>query len=133
MAVFIQVDGFNDLDKALREIDLGLEKEMRAALLEIVEPIRRDAELLAVDEITGLHKQAASGDPKWSRMRVGRTVDGLYIAPKERGRQQGAGKRPQFGTTLVTKAMQPAFDRHGIEVDLKLEEMLDVVVREAGF
>jgi hypothetical protein len=85
MADAVVVEGLTDLQRAFKAADVSVQRELRKALRLAAEPVRADAERLAVAGIPRI------GTP-WSRMRVGVTNREVYLAPKERG-QKGRDQR----------------------------------------
>lgn len=119
----VRVRGLADLNRALRRADrdtrLGIRKELR----DVAEPVRADAERLAVSNITRI-------GPKWSRMRVGVTTNLVYVAPRQRGvsaRGLAHRKRKNLAGLMMDRAMQPALDRHASEIANRLDRTLDRV------
>jgi hypothetical protein len=128
--VSVVLEGFTELQRALKHADksirLGIRKEFRDA----VEPVRAMAEELAVARIRGLEE----GDP-WSKMRVGITQNSVYVAPRQRGRKGGRRGRTQarhhadqlFADMLMSRAMEAALYQHGDQAVHDIERMLDRV------
>jgi hypothetical protein len=119
----IKVEGLVELNRAFKVADKSLAKEYRAALRDVGEPVRADAERLAVERITTV------GIP-WSRMRVGLTQKVVYVAPKQRGSRGGRGRRPKFGTKLLERAMLPALNANIDEAERRFERMLGEVGKD---
>lgn len=119
----VRVRGLVELNRALRrtekDVRLGIRKELRS----VAEPIRSDAETLASSSIRNI-------GPNWSRMRVGLTVDTIYVAPRERGvkrRGEQRRRRPNMADLLMNRAMQPALERHKDDIERDFGRMLDRV------
>ena len=114
------------LAKADRETRLGVRRELRG----VAERVRREAQTLALSAITGMAKS-----PKWARMRTGVSRKLVYVAPRQRGVRWNknnpgyrfSARRPNLADLLMTRAMQPALDRHAGDVERALEDMLDHV------
>lgn len=124
----IRVSGLRDLQSAFKKISKDLSKELRAELVEVAEPVRREAELLAAGEILNI------GDA-WSQMRVGVTSSLVYVAPKRR-RRRGApptAARPNLAGLLFERAMSPALDAHASKIEDRLERMVDRLGGANGF
>lgn len=97
-----------------------MSKDMNDALRSAGEPVRQDAEALAVSQISRM-------TIPWSRMRLGIKRDYVYVAPVERGvksRTQTGRRRPKFKTKLLDEAMAPALERN---TDKVAQEMQDAV------
>lgn len=90
-------------------------KEIRQELRAVAEPVRHDAELLALSEIPRMSPIMSRSAVPWWRMRVGVTTKSVYVAPVQRG-VKGRGdlsrRRPNFADLMMNRAMQPALDRH---------------------
>lgn len=119
----VAVKGLRELDAAFKAADKALQRELRTGLKAVAEPVRADAERLAVANITRI------GLP-WSRMRVGTLARGTYIAPRERG-AKGRGnqrlRRPNLAGLLLGQAMEPALERNQGRVVDGVDRLLDTV------
>lgn len=121
----VRVEGLRQLSKAFKAADATLHKELKAALRQVAEPVKVDAEILAAERIRRI------GFP-WSRMRVGITQSSVYVAPQERGRRSRnnrAIRRPNLKPLLLDRAMEPALASNIPEIEAGLEEMLGTVGR----
>jgi hypothetical protein len=124
MADTIIVEGLTDLQRAFKAADVTVQRELRKALRVAAEPVRADAELLAVSGIRRI------GLP-WSRMRVGVTNREVYLAPRERG-QKGRDqrlRRPNLRGLLLTRAMEPALAQNQGQVVAGVDAALATVGR----
>src|SRR5262245_45001915 len=104
----LAVENLRETMRAFRRADKTLNREMRAGLRDVAEPVRSSAEHLAVTGIPRI------GIP-WSRMRVGVTQSFVYVAPRERGRASRTNpriRRPNLKTLLLDRAMEPALERN---------------------
>ena len=120
----VKVEGIRELTAAFAKADRTLRNDMRDALEEAAQPVRRDAQALAANGVA-----RGAGDP-WSRMRVGSYRNIAYVAPVERG---GLGKRrPAFADRLLGRAMIPALDRNITEVARRVDRLIEEVVRVWG-
>lgn len=119
----VVVDGLADLQKAWRVADRETGKQFRAALKSAGEPVRRDAERLAVTSISGI------GRP-WSRMRTGVTLKSVYVAPRHRGTRNRALRRPNLADLLLRRAMQPALNLNRVQVEERVQDALNTVGRK---
>lgn len=120
-AAEIRVHGIREMHRAFAATDKHLVGALREALEEVAEPIRRDAERLAVSEIRNMPASL-----RWGRMRVGVSTKNavVYVAPVERGVKAGPRKRRNLAPLLMDRAMQPALDRHKDKVAAALDEAL---------
>lgn len=126
MAGEVRVAGLKELNRALKrtskDVRLGIRKELRA----VAEPVRSDAETLAFARISHI------GVP-WSRMRVGVTLDTVYVAPRQRGvgsRGSSSRRRPRLAGLLMDKAMRPALDYHADQIEDRVDDMLGRVAND---
>jgi hypothetical protein len=121
----VRVKGLRELQRAFSVADKKLAKELRSRLRDVAEPVRADAERLAVQEIRNI------GIP-WSRMRVGITRSLVYVAPVERGvksKGRASRRRPNLADLLMGRAMSPALEANEGRVLHELEDVLDDVGR----
>lgn len=118
----LTLSGFRELARAFEIADPTLSREFRDGLQEAAEPVRVDAEILAVDRIRNV------GIP-WSRMRVGVTRHSVYVAPKQRGRRLRGRRRPNLAGLLLDEAMTPALESNIPKVEKAVEEVLGTVGR----
>lgn len=122
----VSVKGLRDLNRAFARADRRLRLEKNDALKDAAEPVRQEAEALAVSNIRRI------GIP-WSRMRIGVTQRVVYVAPKQRGvtsRGNARMRRPNLAKRLMDEAMQPALDSNRAQVVEKLDDVLRTVGRE---
>lgn len=104
----VNVLGLRELELAFAQAGKRANRELRAELRKIAEPIRADAENLAASAITRI-------GPNWSKMRVGVTRTLVYVAPKERGvKTKGPDprRRPKFADLMLERAMDPALEKN---------------------
>lgn len=119
----LRLEGFRELSRAFALADRAERKLFRDSLREVAEPVRADAETLAVSRIARI-------GVTWSRMRVGVTRTSVYVAPKPRGtRGRGGKNRPNLADLLMERAMSPALDAHQDEIEARTDRMLGDVAR----
>jgi hypothetical protein len=123
-AAEIHVRGAKELERAFRQLRKDVLRELRPALREIGEVVRVDAQQRAGSEISQIGST-------WQRMRLGVTAKGVYITPASRRR--GGSPRPNLAGLLMSKSMQPAVDAHQSEVLEKLDALVAVSAKRAGF
>jgi len=116
----LQLRGFRELSRAFAVADVTLEREFRDALREAAEPVRVDAEILAMDTIPRIGFE-------WSRMRVGVTRSSVYVAPRTRGSRRRGTRRPNLAGLLLGRAMEPALESNTENVEKSVEKVLDTV------
>lgn len=117
--------GFTDMQRAFAIAERSLSKETKVALRDVAEPVRHDAELLAVTRIRKI------GLP-WSRMRIGVTKSAVYVAPKQR-RGKGSSRRrarPNLAGLLMDRSMLPSLNQNTGETERRFGRMLDAVGRD---
>lgn len=119
----LRVEGFRDFQRALKVAEAELHKEFRTTLRKVAEPVRTDAERLAVSAIPTI------GLP-WSRMRVGVTQTSVYVAPKRRGRGGPNSRRPNLKGLLLGRALDPALDMNEERITQGFEDALLDVARK---
>lgn len=120
----LQVEGLRELSRAFNHMSRDLNRELRAELKEVAEPVRRSAENMARANIPNI-------GPRWSRMKIGVTQKTVYIAPKSR-RRRGTPRKNLAGL-LVKQAMLPARNQNEAAVVRGVERMLDRLQYESGF
>jgi hypothetical protein len=117
----VVVRGQRDLSRAFAKADRDTRLAWRRTLRQLAEPVRSDAEQLALQTIRNMPKS-----PKWARMRTGVTQKLVYVAPRQKGtRGRGRGRRPNLADLLMDRAMQPALDRHRGDVERAVELLFD--------
>jgi hypothetical protein len=58
-------------------------------------------------------------------MRVGVTRNLVYVAPRQKGtRGRGPRRRPNLADLLMSRAMEPALERHTGEIEQRFDELL---------
>jgi hypothetical protein len=112
----VRVEGLRELHRAFDVAGREMTKDLRAGLRSAAEPVRSDAESLAVQGIDRI------GVP-WSRMRVGVTRSSVYVAPQQRKRGRGS-PRPNLAGLLLDRAMIPALEQNKEKVE---QEVLDAI------
>jgi len=121
----VVVEGLHELQASLAHADRSLRLGVRRGLRQVAEPVQRGAEELAQANISHI-------GPRWSRMRVGITRDLVYVAPRQRGTRGKGGPRarPNLGSLLMNRAMEPALEQHAGEIEARFEELLDRISDE---
>lgn len=114
------VSGMPELQRALKLADKDVRRGVRAEQRTVAEPVRSEAERLAVAEIDHI----GTG---WERMRIGLSARSIYVAPRRRGPRSGPLKRPNLAPLLMDRAMEPALHMHEHDIERRYSEMLDRV------
>lgn len=119
----VRVQGLRELQRAFKLADARLARELRTTLRQVAEPVRADAERLAVERIRRV------GVP-WSRMRVGVTASSVYVAPRQRDTKIRTRRRPNLADLLLGRSMEPALEQNQTRVIAGLASMLGTVADE---
>ena len=123
----LHVEGLRELGRAFRLADKELAKELRLALKTVAEPVRVDAEHLALTEIRKM-------TIPWSEMRVGGgAARSIYVAPKLRGvktRGRDPRRRPNLFDLLLTRSLEPALAHNEGRVVVEMEKLLETIGRK---
>jgi len=122
------VEGMNDLLRALSLVNRDLRSDVRTALEAAAEPVRFDAEHLALSEISGMVRSRIP----WHGMRIGVTQREVYVAPRQRGlksRTNDRRRRPNLFALLLQRAMEPALENNIGRVERELEDQLEQMRR----
>src|SRR4051812_43239552 len=101
----LAVKGLRELNRAFAAADKETQVVLKKAEAAVAEPVRVEAEQLAVQTISGLRR--TRGVPVWSLMRIGVTRTSVYVAPKKR-RGRPNLRRPNLAPLLMGQAMEPA-------------------------
>jgi hypothetical protein len=126
--VALAVRGLTELTRTFKHAAGDVNRAYRSELRDVAEPVRLTAESLATSSIRRI-------GPVWSQMRTGVTTRLVYVAPKQRGtgsRGNAGRKRPNLGTLLSERALQPALDRNRSRVEADFDRMLDRLVSKWG-
>lgn len=120
----VHVKGLAGLSRACKEAGRDAHGDLKDALKDAAEPVRRDSENLSEANITNI-------GPKWSAMRVGVTRRVVYVAPKARaiGRGVGGRRRPNLAPLLM-REMTASLERNKHGVERAAEHMLATLGRE---
>lgn len=102
-----------------------MRRELRGELKSIGEPIRSDAQSLALAGIRNV------GIP-WAEMRVGLSVDTVFVVPARKSRGGKSVKRPNLGRLLMEKALEPALARNHDRIADDVDAALGRVVARFG-
>lgn len=116
----VRVIGLRELQRALRAVSADAAKELRRELKELAEPVREEARRL----FAPLSPRSAAG------FRV--AVRSRGVAVEQRLRRT-TGRRPDFGSLQMQRALLPALGAKRGEVERGLEEMLDRLGSKEGF
>ena len=118
----VRIRGQAELERAFTQMRRETLAGIRPALLEVGKRVAEDAHNRAPSTISNI------GGP-WSQFRVGTTLKGVYIAPKQRNR--GGSKRPNLGGLLLN-VMEEAADAHRDELWRDLNFVVDAAAARSG-
>lgn len=124
MVTGVKVSGLSELQRDLKRADPDLAIDLRNGLKELAAPVRDLAASKAAAKISHL-------GTRWARMRVGAVQRGVYVAPASRRR--GGSPRPNLGTLLMQRAMEPALEERQDQIVQGVERLLDTFGLEHGF
>lgn len=117
----VKVVGLREFQRACNKLPKDAKKEVRNRLKAVGEPVRAEAERLAISNIRNI-------GPRWPRMRTGRTANSVYVVP--RSKRAGGSPRPNLKPVMLTRAMIPALESQRQRVIREFEEMMDNLVRD---
>jgi hypothetical protein len=116
----VTVQGLPKLRRRLAAASPAAKKALDETLRDLAEPVRADAEHLAVSGIPRIGL-------RWSRMRVGVTNKLVYVAPRQRGTRTRSSprSRPRFATLLEQRAMTPALEQNQARIEQGAENLFE--------
>lgn len=120
----VRVEGLAALNRAFGKMSSSLRVELVAVLTKAAAPVAATA---AHNAWSGIRNMT----DRWSRMKVGANPNVVYVAPASR-RSRGTA-RPNLGTLLMARAMEPALDAHAGELVSAVELAVDELATENGF
>ena len=120
----IEVENWRELNRAFKQVDASIYKNLGKGIKKAAEPMRDDATNRAVSGIANL-------GTRWSQMRIGSTARAAYMVPKAK-RRDGTG-RPNLAPMLYDLAMAPAFEAHETQILHDIENLVDEAILKAGF
>jgi hypothetical protein len=134
--------GFTELERDLKATSPALLKAMRIGLTIAVQPIKREADRLALTRISGMaraRKGAAKKKsfigpvlPAWSVQKTGQNTKEVYMVPTEKGaraRNDSALRRPNFATLMLGKSYDPALEGNRVQVLNTVDHVIGTVTR----
>lgn len=128
----IIVTGFTQLERDLKATGPALIKQMQIGLRLAVEPIKKDAEALALSDIRRM-KAAKQKPPPWSVQKIGQTTREVYMVPKEKGARgvtNARRRRPNFAALMLGRAYDPALEANRVQVTNTVDRLVGTVTRE---
>lgn len=124
----VRVRGLRELTRAFKEIPEEIVEEMTWELLEAANPVKMEAQDLAVTQITNMPRS-----PEWAAMKLGvsRRQGVVWMAPALRG---GRGrKRPNLADLLMGRSMEPALEHNQDKVVDRIDDLIDRIADNHGF
>ena len=120
----IHVEGLPETQRAFKELDKDLSRELRATLKQAAEPVRATAQSMARSNTSEIGED-------WSEMRTGVTAHLVYVAPARRGRNPNPMlRRPNLAGLLMDRAMSPALKVHLNDIERDVGKKLDHLFSE---
>jgi hypothetical protein len=134
--------GFTELERDLKATSPALLKAMRIGLTLAVQPIKKEADSLALTRISGM-KRARKGAqkkasfigpvlPAWSVQKTGQNTKEVYMVPTEKGaraRENSGLRRPNFATLMLGKSYDPALESNRVQVLNTVDHVIGSVTR----
>jgi hypothetical protein len=125
------VAGFAELERDLKATSPRLLKAMRTGVRLAVDPIKRDADRLALSQISGM-KRAKAKPPPWSEQKIGENSKEVYMVPKEKGaraKRDSASRRPNFAILMLGRSYDPALEANRVQVANTVDHVIGTVTR----
>jgi hypothetical protein len=125
------VSGFSQLERDLKATSPAMLKAMRTGLTLAMQPIKRDADRLSFERLSGM-KRAKRKPPPWSLQTIGENSKEVYMVPTEKGaraRQDSALRRPNFATLMLGKSYDPALEQNRVQVANTVDNVIGTVTR----
>jgi hypothetical protein len=125
------VSGFTQLERDLKASSPLMLKAMRTGLTLAMEPIKRDADRLALSQLSGM-KRSKKKPPPWSEQKIGQTTSEVYMVPTEKGaraKQTAASRRPNFATLMLGRSYDPALESNRVQVLNTVDNVIGTVTR----
>ena len=136
------VAGFTELERDLKQTGPLMIKAMRTGLTIAVQPIKRDADRLALTEISGMKRARKTAGrhagfigpllPAWSVQKIGQNTKEVYMVPTEKGaraRENSGLRRPNFSTLMLGKSYDPALEANRVQVANTVDHVIGTVTR----
>lgn len=122
----IRVEGLRELTRAFKAISKDLDKEVVDGLKDAAEPVKRDAEALAMGRITNMTTH-------WSQMRIGvsRAKGLVFMVPL--ARRAGGRPRPNLSPLMLERAMDPAVNKNSAQIIHKVDAVIGHLAGQNGF
>ena len=138
----IIVSGFSELERDLKASSPKMLKAMRTGLTIAVQPIKRDADRLALTQLSGMKRARKTAGreagfigpllPAWSVQKTGENTKEVYMVPTEKGaraKENAALRRPNFAGLMLGKSYDPALEANRVQVLNTVEHVIGSVAR----
>jgi len=126
----IRVHGLKELTRAFKAMPDQVVEEFVWELEEAANPVKMEAQSLAVSEIRNMPPT-----PFYADMRIGvaKSQGLVYMVPAWRSSKGAGRRRPNLADLLMDRAMDPAAEHNENKVIDKIEDMLDRIADSHGF
>jgi hypothetical protein len=136
------VSGFTELERDLKASSPLMLKALRTGLTIAVQPIKRDADRLALTRISGMKRARKTAGrkagfigpllPAWSVQKTGQNTKEVYMVPTEKGaraRENSGLRRPNFAVLMLGKSYDPALEGNRVQVLNTVDHVIGSVTR----
>jgi hypothetical protein len=136
------VAGFTELERDLKASSPLMLKALRTGLTIAVQPIKRDADRLALTRISGMKRARKTAGrkagfigpllPAWSVQKTGQNTKEVYMVPTEKGaraRENSGLRRPNFAVLMLGKSYDPALEGNRVQVLNTVDHVIGSVTR----
>jgi hypothetical protein len=136
------VSGFTELERDLKASSPLMLKALRTGLTIAVQPIKRDADRLALTRISGMKRARKTAGrkagfigpllPAWSVQKTGQNTKEVYMVPTEKGaraRENSGLRRPNFSVLMLGKSYDPALEGNRVQVLNTVDHVIGSVTR----
>jgi hypothetical protein len=136
------VTGFTELERDLKASSPLMLKALRTGLTIAVQPIKRDADRLALTRISGMKRARKTAGrkagfigpllPAWSVQKTGQNTKEVYMVPTEKGaraRENSGLRRPNFAVLMLGKSYDPALEGNRVQVLNTVDHVIGSVTR----
>lgn len=122
----VHIEGLAELRTAFRVAGERMDRDLDDALKSSAEPVKIAAQA-NTSAIRNLREPRSDGI-SWRSMRVGITRHTVYVAPVNRGRRGGSGRRRNLFDLLMQRSLEPALSANRSRVEQEVKD----AVRDMG-
>lgn len=121
----IVLDGWRELNRLFAKSGPEANKEMKALVRQMAEPVQAEAEGLARSSF----RKPVGHD--WDQMRIGVTQKVVYVSPRKRGvkHPDDPRARPKFGTLMERRVFAPTAEHQQPFMERRTEALFDEFAR----